>query len=127
MVTCTSTNIIRFASGLAQQAHITTAALSMASRVQESMALLAEVMAYAHPELVARLQRKLSLIAAEARALFDDVKRFLFLCGITLSASKIDDGWHEFLLYTMDYISFTKRYFGHSCNTARTRYFPSTR
>src|SRR5438105_4113147 len=42
---------------------------------------LQQFLEYQHPHLVRRLQEKLNLPAAEAIVLFEDTKRFLYLCG----------------------------------------------
>ena len=76
-----------------------------------------EVMAYQHSDLVARLQRKLGITAEQATALFEDTKRFLYLCGVTTCSgfspsSVIDEGWHNFILFTKDYYEFCHTFFG---------------
>ncbi len=78
---------------------------------------LAVVMGYEHPWLVKRLQEKLSLTPEAAQSLFDDTKRFLYLCGVSprrrlVPSPAIDDGWHHFLMFTEDYQSFCQTYFG---------------
>jgi hypothetical protein len=74
------------------------------------------VMAYKNPALVARLQEKHHLSKEDAEMLFDDTKRFLYLLatsGKRLSPTKmIDEGWHNFILFTKDYATFCKRYLG---------------
>ncbi|MEO8402823.1 MAG: hypothetical protein ABI597_13710 [Gammaproteobacteria bacterium] len=35
-----------------------------------------------------------------------------FICGIHSEMKEIDDMWHTFLLFTKEYISFCKKYFG---------------
>ena len=44
--------------------------------------MLASVMAYEHPELVQRFKRKLELDDVDAEQLFDDTKRYLYLCAV---------------------------------------------
>mgnify|MGYP001615951246 CR=1 FL=1 len=74
------------------------------------------VLSYEHPELVERLKKKLGLSESAALELFDDMKKFLYLVGTAhqkLAPTKmIDDGWHEFLMYTRDYASFCIQFFG---------------
>ena len=76
------------------------------------------VMAYSNPGLVARLQRKLELTEEQATALFEDTKRFLYICGLASSGSGfsptpiIDEGWHNFILFTKDYYEFCHKFFG---------------
>lgn len=82
------------------------------STPQEQEALVTRVLAYRHPALVARLERKLNLSHEQAKALFEDTKRFLALStlvNVPLAPSPvIDDGWHEFLMYTEDYQRFCR-------------------
>ena len=73
-------------------------------------------MSYENPDLVLRYQNKLGLDQQQARQLFEDTKRFLFLAGTVpgkWSPTKaIDEGWHAFLLFTKDYAQFCQRFFG---------------
>lgn len=75
-----------------------------------------EVLAYEHPGMIARLQDKERLTEEEARVLFQDMLRFLFLCGTqnqVLSPSEaIDQAWHHFILFTQDYRKFCQQFFG---------------
>lgn len=85
--------------------------------------LLAKVMSYQHGPLIERMQGTLDLKEEEAKKLFDDTKRFLFLCGTIEDTSfaptkMIDECWHTFLLYTQDYGPFCTKFFGdfiHHC------------
>ena len=78
---------------------------------------VAEVMKYEHRGLVERFERKLGLGPADARQLFKDTKLFLLLCAENprqhyVPTKAIDEGWHNFILYTRDYASFCDNYFG---------------
>lgn len=77
---------------------------------------LNRVMAYTHSGLVERLQDKLGITEGQAIDLFDDMKRFLYLCAVTpgplAPSPAIDEAWHHFVLHTADYQSFCHRYFG---------------
>lgn len=79
---------------------------------------LEAVMAYQHPWLVLRLQRKLGLTQEQATALFEDTKRFLYICGIVPGGAGysptpiIDEGWHNFILFTKEYQEFCHQFFG---------------
>ncbi|MBX4209462.1 hypothetical protein KW799_02120 [Candidatus Parcubacteria bacterium] len=74
-------------------------------------------MAYQNEGLVARLQRKLELTPEQATALFEDTKRFLYICGLAPTGSGfsptpiIDEGWHNFILFTKDYEEFCLQFF----------------
>ncbi len=85
--------------------------------------LFERLMAYEHPELILRLEQKLEISAEKALSLFEDTKRFLYLCGAFPDgrwgpSQSIDRGWHEFIVYTRDYIKFCEDFFGryiHHC------------
>ena len=91
-----------------------TPAVASISRKQDARAA---VLAYKHPVLVARLEEKLKIAHTEATQLFEDMKMFLYLCGISpesISPSEtIDFTWHEFILFTQDYAHFCESHFGH--------------
>lgn len=88
--------------------------------------LLASLRAYKHPHLVERLQKELSISSEQAEQLFEDTKLFLYICGTchgNWSPSRmIDEGWHNFILFTRDYTAFCDKFFGrfihHQPNTA---------
>src|SRR5262245_60588326 len=71
---------------------------------------------YQHPGLIRRLQEKLRLNREDAILLFEDTKRFLFLCGTVAGplapSEPIDECWHHFILFTQDYAEFCQRFFG---------------
>jgi hypothetical protein len=78
---------------------------------------LAEVMRYRNAEVIYRFTSTWDVTDAEAREVFDDLKRFLWL--VTQPDARfvppvpiIDEMWHAFLAYTLDYARFGKRYFG---------------
>jgi hypothetical protein len=77
---------------------------------------LGEVLAYEHPHLIDRLQEKLGLSPDGAEELFEDTKRFLYLCGTVSEplapSAPIDECWHHFILFTREYAAFCNRYFG---------------
>lgn len=88
---------------------------------------LTGVMNYRNREVIARLRDKLGLNETGATALFKDMLRFLFLCGIENEAltppPKIDKAWHEFILYTEDYAEFCKLKFGRFIHHRPESYF----
>jgi hypothetical protein len=75
-----------------------------------------QLRSYQHPGLVSRLQQKLGVTSSEAEDLFSDVKYFLYDCHLSdvpLSPSeRVDEGWHNFILFTKDYADFCHRNFG---------------
>lgn len=84
--------------------------------MKRSIASLETVMEYRHEGLVERLQEKIGLPENDARALFEDTKRFLYLCGAYRGRfappTLIDECWHHFILFTKEYDDFCFRYFG---------------
>ena len=78
--------------------------------------LLEAVLAYKHGPLLDRLQKKLGVGEEKARQIFEDTKRFLFICGTCNGkwspTREIDEGWHNFILFTKDYMEFCERFFG---------------
>jgi len=77
---------------------------------------LDQVLAYQHPTLILRLHDKLGMSEHEAKELFDDLKRFLFLCATHREklgpTDRIDEAWHNFILFTKDYRNFCNRLLG---------------
>lgn len=65
---------------------------------------------YENRELVARFQDTFNLSPGDARILFEDLKRYLYLAatrgGSLPPPPKIDDAWHQFILYTQNYRPF---------------------
>ena len=74
------------------------------------------IIEYVHPSLIHRLQKKCKLSADSAIELFDDTKRFLYLCADSNSRMTpppaIDECWHHFILFTKDYAEFCERFLG---------------
>ncbi|MFF5211973.1 glycine-rich domain-containing protein [Streptosporangium sp. NPDC000396] len=56
--------------------------------------------------------------AEEGQALFGEVKRYLVLVGLSegegwkMYSLRVDDAWHQFILFTRQYIEFCNRFFG---------------
>jgi hypothetical protein len=79
--------------------------------------LLKAVEAYENDGVLYRFQSKLALNQRDAEQLFLDTKRYLFICathsvrGPFSPTPAIDDGWHEFLMFTEDYQNFCLRFF----------------
>jgi len=78
---------------------------------------LDKVMTFRHPGLLLRVQKKYSWSPDQAEDVFQDMKRFLYLCAKNPSVTyappeKIDDCWHEFILFTLDYFKFCKDHLG---------------
>ena len=81
-----------------------------------TMASLTEVMAYENPDVINRYREKMGLSAEEAQELFSDTKKFLYLCGTVPGCWRppvqVDEGWHQFILFTRDYQDFCRQWFG---------------
>lgn len=78
---------------------------------------LNKVMGYKNRAVVERLCKDFHLSAPQARELFYDMLRFLYLCRATnirpISPPQlIDEAWHTFIIYTRDYAQFCDCYFG---------------
>lgn len=78
--------------------------------------LLTAVLAYQHDPLVGRIMKELGIEEPKARQIFEDTKRFLFICGTCNGkwspSMEIDEGWHNFIMFTQDYADFCNRFFG---------------
>lgn len=75
------------------------------------------VLRYKNDAVLARIQKELELSDADARILFDDMLRFLWLCGTKkgeglVPPPPIDEAWHEFIMFMRDYEEFCEKYFG---------------
>lgn len=86
------------------------------AKVQTNNILSWEVVnTYHYEDIVQKLMQENSLDRPQALVLFDDTKKFLFLCNkyVGLSPTKaLDDGWHTFVLFTREYADFCQRYLG---------------
>jgi hypothetical protein len=78
-----------------------------------------EVMGYEAPFLIEKLLKEhIVETPAEAERLFTEVKRYLLLVRIDRSklwemySLRIDEVWHQFILFTNEYIDFCRRCFG---------------
>lgn len=73
------------------------------------------VLSYNNPNVIQRYSDKLKFSTEESTRLFKDVKTFLYCCANSdknLSPTLLlDEGWHDFILYTKDYDLFCKKYF----------------
>ena len=75
-----------------------------------------EVLSYEQPQLIRKLQDKEGFAEEEAKDLFQDTLRFLYICGTGngghVPSARIDLAWHYFVLFTKDYRNFCNRFFG---------------
>ena len=88
----------------------------LVSAVSNPDVCLATVMGFMFPDLIDRMVEKYGWTKTEAELVFEDTKRFLYLCGtgtqVVAPSPKIDEVWHNFILYTEDYLAFCKTQFG---------------
>jgi hypothetical protein len=77
---------------------------------------LDRVMSYQFEPVVYRMIDKYQWNEEESRECFEDIKRFLYMAVIADKAvaptEKLDEMWHNFILYTMDYDEFCRMYLG---------------
>lgn len=80
---------------------------------------LEQVLAYRHDDLLHRFVGLWEMSLEDAEELFDDTKRFLWLCantseplGIDGPLVMLDEMWHNFVLYTPQYTDFCTKHFG---------------
>jgi hypothetical protein len=93
---------------------------------------LSELLTYHHPKVIASYVRTYPGSEEKANTLFQDMLRFLWISRKHQSdrslhpddeqiqfqfvmheeMREIDNMWHNFILYTHDYIAFCQRYFG---------------
>jgi hypothetical protein len=78
-----------------------------------------EALAYEAPFLVEKLLKEHIVdTKEEAEALFTEVKRYIVLVRSDdtrlwdMHSLRIDEAWHQFVLFTAEYIEFSLRYFG---------------
>lgn len=84
---------------------------------KENEELLARVLEYKHPEVIKKIVRYISgTTEQEAEDLFADVKKFLFYANLEKTpvspSRRVDEAWHEFLVFTRDYANFCNTFFG---------------
>jgi hypothetical protein len=84
---------------------------------------LAAILAYQNPKVIWRFQDKFQIPTREAKALFRETLRWLWVCArahelggppleIRTSMMFMDEMWHEFILFTRDYERFCRDYLG---------------
>jgi hypothetical protein len=81
-------------------------------------ALAQKVLAYEAPFLIEKLlKEKIVATAPEGEALFAELKKFLVLVHLDRSriwdmySLRIDEVWHQFILFTRQYMNFCQQYF----------------
>lgn len=82
----------------------------------ENSERLERVMAFQFPPLIHRMIDKYGWTEEHSLSVFEDTKRFLFLCGTVTDgpvapSEVIDEVWHNFILFTEEYFGFCKTHF----------------
>jgi hypothetical protein len=87
--------------------------------VQEQDSRVAEVLGFEAPYLIEKLIKNCVVDSvAEGEELFREVKRYLVLCDLDQSrvwnmySLRVDEAWHQFILFTRQYMEFCQRFFG---------------
>lgn len=80
---------------------------------------IADILAYRAPFLIDKLMKnRIADSKEEAEALFAEVKKYLVITRSDEDVSwkmysvRIDEAWHQFILYTEEYADFCERFFG---------------
>jgi hypothetical protein len=78
-----------------------------------------DALGYEAPFLIEKLIKNCVVDTdAEAEELFREVKRYLVLCDLDQSrvwnmySLRVDEAWHQFILFTRQYMEFCQRFFG---------------
>jgi hypothetical protein len=86
---------------------------------RESAATYEPVLRFEAPYLIEKLVKdRIVDTADEGEALFAEAKKFLILSYIDTDVSwnmysrRVDEAWHQFVLFTSQYVDFCHRYFG---------------
>jgi len=76
-----------------------------------------KVLSYKNQSVVERIAKEAKVTLEEAQSIFEDTLRFLYLAAVTnkpvVPTKKIDEGWHNFIMFTRDYNEFCHEYLGH--------------
>jgi hypothetical protein len=86
---------------------------------RESAATYEPVLRFEAPYLIEKLVKdRIVDTADEGEALFAEAKKFLILSYVDTDVSwnmysrRVDEAWHQFVLFTSQYVDFCQRYFG---------------
>ncbi len=89
--------------------------------IKDKVVSFEDVMAYTNEEVVLRFYDNYDVTLEEARDIFNEMKKFLFLSAKHMGEHRIftheplfiiDEMWHTFILFTKDYRAFCDKYFG---------------
>ncbi len=77
---------------------------------------LDQIMNFQFDPLIHRMVDKYDWTEDRSRSVFEDTKRYLFLARTTslplIPPPDVDEVWHNFILFTVDYASFCERFLG---------------
>ena len=77
---------------------------------------LGRLMGFQFAPLIHRMVDKHGWREKDAKACFEDLKRFFYLSSVSersiIPSKKIDEMWHNWILFTKDYAMFCQSYFG---------------
>lgn len=81
--------------------------------------ILERMLSFRAPEIPRRIAQKVGIPPEEAEILFVETLRYLYVCRqarkirVPVSPSlALDDGWHNFVLFTKEYARFSEEYAG---------------
>jgi hypothetical protein len=89
----------------------------------------AKALAYENADVIESFRADHDVSLDEARALFEDTKKWLWLCGTRPRAMRmtvfgpmkqLDAMWHTFILFTREYTEYCMTHFGHYIHHAPT-------
>lgn len=73
-------------------------------------------LSYEFDDLICRMVDKHGWTEEKARSVFGETKQFLVNAAVsripTAPSKDVDEVWHNFILYTIEYAEFCQRYFG---------------
>ena len=97
----------------------TTEATTAAMTVPKEPEILECILKFRSPEIPRRIAQKAGIPTEKAEELFVETLKYLYVCRqarkarISVAPSLIlDDGWHNFILFTKEYARFCKEYVG---------------
>lgn len=74
------------------------------------------VSTFVHDGVLQKYADKYGVTIDEARELFEEMKKFLYICSINPKMSTpsipVDNMWHQFILWTKDYANYCQENFG---------------
>lgn len=97
---------------------LTTRTIEAQAKISAPRKLLpwSVVASYHDENIVQKMMSEYSLTREHAIVLFEDTKKFLYLCALYPGrfgpTQALDRGWHTFILFTREYADFCKRYLG---------------